>query len=334
MPNRGLRTLRAIDLACAVLVIVGAVRLFALVLHMPLLGYANQYDMARSSACVDLWPALPSPARYAAHQAAPLPRYEVEHVPGGPCYPSSVLAFVELAKGGVTALRWAWLIRGRSFPLQAVGIAEAVALIALMLAFIRAERDRPRARLAHAALFALILSDPAMALWMNTLYTEFATIFFAYATGGLLALAPGKRMPVASTIGSDGRMPAAIAIDSVRRIPVASDGEPIRHRGYLFSVMWIGALAGLAWSRQQYAAFVFVPLLIAAPQWWRCARGGWFTAVIVLIASVAMQASFMAGLPAVRAANDHDFYLGAVLPAARNEDAALTRLGLPHACRA
>ncbi len=289
---------RAVELACLLLVLVGTFRLFALVLHTPMLGYANQYDMARTSACVDLWPALPPSQRYGAHQSAPLPRYVAEHVAGGPCYPSSGIAFVEFARLAVGAARWTGLVKTADFPLQAVGALQAFALLALVLAFCRAERARPWARLAHATVFAVVLADPADALWMNTLYTEFGALFFAYAVAGLLALATIARP----------RWPAALAL--------------------------IVALAGLAGSRQQYAPFAAIPLLILLPYWWGPARRAWIAAAAGVVVTWTLQVAGLAQLPAIHAANNHDFYLGAALPAVHDEAKALQRLGLPSGCRA
>ncbi|MGE5668604.1 MAG: hypothetical protein ACM338_10465, partial [Betaproteobacteria bacterium] len=177
-----------IDFGTGLLVLIGIVRMFVLVLHDPMLGYANQYDMARTSACVDLWPSLPAPERYEAHLSAPLP-YDIErHARAAHCYRSSVVVFVLGAKFLIAVAHAAGLVPEDRFPLQAVGVAGALALIVLVLAFLRAERARPWARLAHASIFAVVLTDPANTLWLNTLYTEPAALFFAYAVAGLLAL--------------------------------------------------------------------------------------------------------------------------------------------------
>ncbi len=167
-----------------------------------------------------------------------------------------------------------------------------------VLAFCCAERARPWARFAHAAVFAVVLTDPANTLWLNTLYTESATLFFAYAVAGLIALAT------------------------------------ITHPGRTTAMAMIVALAGLASSRQQYAPFAVVPLLVLAPYWWRSARVAWVGAALGLAAAWALQADSLATMPAIRAANNHDFYLGAALPSVRNEPQALARLGLPADCRA
>jgi hypothetical protein len=295
--SRGRLPVRAIDLACAVLLCLGAVRLFGVVLQSPLIGYANQYDMVRTSACVDLWPALPSPERYGAHQIAPVERYVAETLPGGPCYPSTVVAFVTLAKAVAGAADALHLRDAGTFPLRLVGIVQALALAASVLWFCMLERRRPWARLAHAAVFALVLADPINALWLNTLYTEPGALLCAYVAIGLAVL-PAARV---------SRWPVIVAA--------------------------VAAAAGLAWSRQQYAPFAVVPLLVLMPYWWHRKRAACAVAAMVLMATWVLQPWALSRLPAIAAANAHDFYLGAALPAVRDEAGALRALGLPANCR-
>src|SRR4051794_9070996 len=72
MPSRSAAIAVTVALA---LLIIGTARIASVVGHSPMAGYANQFDMARTSACVELWPDLPAPARYGAHRAAPVSRY-------------------------------------------------------------------------------------------------------------------------------------------------------------------------------------------------------------------------------------------------------------------
>ena len=65
--------------------------------QQPVLGYANQFDMGRTSACLALWPALPEPARYEAHREAPIGRYVDGERRPDECYVSSELIFSGLA---------------------------------------------------------------------------------------------------------------------------------------------------------------------------------------------------------------------------------------------
>ena len=90
MPERS----RLVALLTVALIVAGAWRLYAIVGATPMLGYANQFDMARTSACVGLWPDLPAPARFEAHPQAPLSHYVRRDDPSDECYLSSELAFV------------------------------------------------------------------------------------------------------------------------------------------------------------------------------------------------------------------------------------------------
>jgi hypothetical protein len=283
--------------ACLLLIALGTVRLIGVVLSEPMLGYANQYDMARMSACIDLWPDVPPAQHSLAHQQAPLTAYLDVHDEAARCYPSSTVVLGALAKGLVRAGGALGLVSRNTYPLQAVGIVQAVALLGVAVAFCYAERFRPWARLAHAGVFALVLADPANGMWLNTLYTEWTALVAAYATVGLVALSPARRASI----------PLAIA--------------------------WICALVALGLSRPQYIAFGVVPLLVLVPACWREKRGMVIAATIGFASSVALQSHWIAGWPSLRVAANYDFYLGAVLPAVRDERLALSRLGLPLDCR-
>jgi GNAT superfamily N-acetyltransferase len=279
------------------LVMIGVVRLLAVVLAEPLQGYANQFDMARTSACIDLWPSLPVPQRYAAHQSAPIVAYVDDRYVDGACYPGTSVALAALAKGlGAAAQAMSFMPKG-ALPLRLFGIVQALVLIAIVLAFCRAERLRPWARLAHASVFAVVLADPANTLWANTLYTEFATMLAAYAAIGYAALAPPDRPQAVRTTAG------------------------------------IAAFTALAFARQQYLAFAAIPWLIVAPRARRDGLAGWLLAGAAIVAVAAVQTHALSSIPSIGAANRHDFWLGAVLPAVRDEPRSLERLGLPPACR-
>src|SRR5438094_195240 len=66
-----------LSLVGTLLVILAIARMGALVLHDPLLGFANQYDMIRTGACVGLYPDLPADKRDEATADAPLERYKL-----------------------------------------------------------------------------------------------------------------------------------------------------------------------------------------------------------------------------------------------------------------
>ena len=157
---------------CVLLIALGTLRLAGVVLSEPMLGYANQYDMARTSACLDLWPDVPFAERSLAHQHAPLPAYIDFHDEAARCFPSTTVAFAAAAKRALQTVGALGLVSLERYPLQAVGVVQGLALLAVVVAFCYAETPRPAARLAHCAVFALVLTDPANGMWLNTLYTE------------------------------------------------------------------------------------------------------------------------------------------------------------------
>ena len=278
------------------LIALGALRLFALALHDPVAGYANQYDMARSSACLGLWPGEAAAPPGVATPAAPIADYRYGGV-GGLCYPSTDVALAAAAVGLDAVLD---RDGRRDFDLRQLGALKALLLVAIALALDRALRARGKARIAHAAIFALLLADPFNALYLNTLYTEFGALAGAY-----LAL---------------GCMGAMILVETPRRMLVVGLG--------------LGLLA-LGCSRMQHVALVPMLALVAvlglrarARPWHGAAIAG----AIAIAASLAFALFLQRTQESVADANRINTVLGAVLPASRDPDALATRLGLTPAC--
>ena len=289
MPERT----RFATLLAFVLIGLGAWRVYAVVGAAPVLGYANQFDMGRISACVGLWPDLSPAARLQAHPEAPIARYVGgERLPDG-CYWSSELLFV----APVAAI----LAEGETVDLRVIGAIKTVTLVAVALALGAMLRRRPAFALVHAVVFALVLCDPIVTLWLNTLYTEFAAILFAYASVVLL-VAIGARATASNTPSSTEV--AALAI----------------------------SLVGLGLSRQQHLwlpALLIFPLVISL--WARARRSAWL--LIAVAGAVAFaQAELIGRHPSIAQANNADVVLGAILPASQDEAMTLKRLGLPERC--
>lgn len=165
---------RRIRLVSILILMSAGLRLLLLVLHDPVLGYANQYDMARLSACLDLWPmGVNQPEK--ATPDAPLRHYSISSVPSAACHISSE---VVLAGALVHAIH---LLTGLSqYDIRAVGLSKALFLIAAILFFAWKLRRRVYAHFIHAVAVLLLLSDPINSLYLNTLYTEFSAVFGAY----------------------------------------------------------------------------------------------------------------------------------------------------------
>jgi hypothetical protein len=289
MPERT----RFATLLAFVLIGIGAWRVYAVVGASPLLGYANQFDMRRTSACVGLWPDVPADASLQAHPEAPLARYVRGERRPGECYLSSELLFVAPVAAALTV--------GDTVDLRVVGAIKAATLVLVAIAVGAMLRRRPAFALIHAIVFALVMCDPIVTLWLNTLYTEFAALLFAYASVVLL-VAIGAR-------------------------PAPSDPPPSLQVAALAV-----SLIGLGLSRQQHLllpALLVLPLVISL---WMRARRSAILLVVVVAAIVVAQTGLIGRHPTIVRANNADVVLGAILPASRDEALTAKRLGLPERC--
>ncbi|MGZ5597552.1 MAG: glycan biosynthesis hexose transferase WsfD [Usitatibacter sp.] len=170
------------------LVVAGLLRAALLVAHDPVMGYANQYDMIRTSACIGLYPDVADPT--SATPAAPVPAYRTRGPRSGLCYLSTevgvdaaVIGIVRLVdkERTVIALRW-------------IGIAKLALLGFTALLVVYALHANPAASLVHGLVFLAVLADPVVTLWFDSLYTEFGAIWGLYATiAALCALAQAER---------------------------------------------------------------------------------------------------------------------------------------------
>jgi hypothetical protein len=278
------------------LLLAGIVRIGWIVGDAPIHGYANQFDTGRTSACIGLWPDLPEPQRYEPHREAPVAKY----VPGprrpAECYASSEVLFAAASTLAWRAAALAGIADPSAMDARFVGGVKAFALVLLAIVLSIALREHTFWLVAHAALFAIVLADPFVTLWLNTLYTEFTATLFAYAAVGCL-----------------------LVLCCIR---------PDRTKWYVLLSL---ALLGLGLSRQQHA---YLPLFLAAlmlPVGWRYRRG--WSAVVVLVAlAVAVAQAFIPRPATIRAANNVNSILGTLLPLARDQTRALAILQLPERC--
>ena len=276
-----------------ILIGVGAWRVYAVVGAAPLVGYANQFDMRRTSACIGLWPDLPLPERLQAHPEAPIARYVRGERRPDECYWSSELIFV----APVAAL----LAEGKTIDLRVIGGLKAAALVAMALAFGAMLRRQPTLAVVHAAVFALVICDPIVTLWINTLYTEFSAVLFAYASVVLL-VAVGARATTSN--------PPSVA--QVAALTVSLIGLGLsRQQHFLLPALLVFPLAVLLWERARRSALLLV-------------------AVAAMIAFG--QAELIVRHPTIAQANSADVVLGAILPSSADEALTAQRLGLPPRC--
>jgi hypothetical protein len=208
-------------LICCFLLAIGLFRLFALVLHDPVLGYGNSYDMVRIQACHQLWPKDTSVDISQGTPAAPLRVYQ--HYDAGPdsadCMPSSELLFTSLAIAGSDAVN---ILRGGKWvSIKAVGAVKAIALAALaIIACLLFTRSGQTAfMLGNALFFALLLTDPGITLYLNTFYSEFSAVFFLY--GLLLSLAWQGPSPTQRSLYWPALMLLGFAVSKPQHLPLS-----------------------------------------------------------------------------------------------------------------
>ncbi len=173
---------RAIKLATLALLMLAALRMLTLVLHNPVVGYANQYDMLRSSACIDLWPG-PAAANLSeaeleiATPKAPIPVYQRRVFDRSNCYWSS-----DVALSSAALLLHDVVVGGIDVDLGWIGAFKTALLLACVLWLSVLLKPYPRAGLLHAAVVFLVLADPFVMLYTNTIYTEFGAVLGLYLT--------------------------------------------------------------------------------------------------------------------------------------------------------
>ncbi len=291
---------RAVALVAWFLLALAAARVLAVVAHDPLAGYANQFDMTRTAGCIGLWPDRPEAERALAHPAAPFARY----VRGAPlpewCQPGTEVALVAFVDR-VDRIAGAIGLGDRDgLDLRALGAFKALLLLAAMLAVDSGLRASAGGRVVHAAIAAFVLADPFNTLWLNTLYTEFAALWGAYLSLGMLAV-------------------------------LASVAQPQRWAWALFVL----GLAALGASRVQHAVLVPVLLVLAAlavRDGGRTRRIGLALGVVVATGALALHARTLRTHAQLAQVNRTDAVFGALLPASRDPAALLARLDLPPAC--
>jgi hypothetical protein len=208
------------------------------------------------------------------------------------CRPGSALLF---AWGGMTAAQLFQDKRGASVDLRWIGGATFVftALCVLLLAVLL--RRHPPAAFLHGLTVLLVLGDPMVGLWFNTMYAESATLLGVYLVVGLLV---------------------AIAL---RRAANA----------FLWSALCAGiVLLGL--SKHQFFALPLLLFVMALPALWHAGRRG--TGVVAAAALVAFAAFFLPGNEGAIRANRFDTYLLSLAAASDDPPRTIAGLGLPRRC--
>jgi hypothetical protein len=297
MPRPGAAACRWLWLAAALCL---CLRLGYVLTHQPLAGFANQFDMLRTTGCLGLVPAVES-APGAPPAAAPIERYAVGAARDPSCLPGTEVLIAGVARVLDRSGDALGLGDPASMPLRLLAWTKA-GLLLLALGFIdwrlRAHRG---ARVVHAGLAAVVLVDPFNTLYLAGFYSEFAALLSCW-----LALA----LPLTWLL----------------------DGKPPGHRGAL---CWGLILAALALSRFQHA---LIPLLLLAWMLLLARRARWASGplllwpVLALLPALALQLSVQGQSPSIADANRWNSFFGAAMPAAGDATRFARDLGLPERC--
>lgn len=171
------------------ILLLAAIRMILLWSDDPMLAVANNYDMIRVQACIDAYPdraaSIPPEAN---SYDSPIERYRFVRGVGAPCFFTSEALFAAIAW---PAARLESHFGDGSFSVRWVGGVKLVLLLSAVFAVHRAlRRSSSDAMLTagHAALVLLVLSDPALSLYLNGFYAEFSAVFFAYILLAALAV--------------------------------------------------------------------------------------------------------------------------------------------------
>ncbi|HUQ27784.1 MAG TPA: hypothetical protein VM051_04285 [Usitatibacter sp.] len=273
------------------LILAGLARAGAVILQDPMVGYANQSDMHGTSACVGLFPAA-DPASRAPTADAPISRYALGARTDG-CYLSAEVGISATA----VALARATGVDATRFRLQWVGYVKLALLFGAAFLIAWLLRDHPAASAFHGLVVLLVLADPVVTLWMNTLYQEFALVWSLYlvmAAGCVLALYDRQSL--------------------------------------LTWALLVMGLVVLAVARAEYALLAPVLFIAAWPWLWHSSHRLTTAAAVITIAAMGV-GLFVLPKPLQVAKGDRtDTYLQLIVPASSSTIRGLGTLGLPDTC--
>ena len=232
-----------------VLLLLGLLRATLLVMQDPLAGYGDQYDTHRTASCLGLAPDVPAADGGKLH--GPYPLYRSERTVKVECYPSTEVAFGAAVLAATGALH----VEGKGIRLQWFGLGKLALLFITAILIAWTFHDHPAASIAHGAVMLLVLSDPVVTLWFNTLSTEFFVVWSIYAI-----------------------------IASACALAISDRGAIV-----MWSLLTLSVIA-LAFSREQFA--LLGPVLVAFSAPWLWYRSGPVTGVIFFMAALSAAVAF------------------------------------------
>ena len=301
------------------LVGLAAVRVFYVVLHDPMFGYGNQFDMGRTAACLDLWPELPGGPREIGYFEAPVEKHRLVKIASQACYPGIEAAFDKLVIT-LDGVRRHFAGEPDRVDMRVIGLFKAMLLFAAAWRVHKALRPRPGAALMHAVILLFVIADPLNTLYLNTLYGEFFAVLGTYlATAG-------------------------IAAHCINRANCATQVQPCRNAGWGSLLLFSSGVLCLAFSRMQHVLLpiFFIVLFVLLRSGERSAthspreRLVVRTTIVMLAMATAVSISgnlrFSANSPVFHEVNRSNVLFGALLPSTESPQTTTAALGLPPEC--
>ncbi|MBK8676457.1 MAG: hypothetical protein IPN27_08755 [Cellvibrionales bacterium] len=291
-------TQRCLTLIACLFLFMGIGRIFSLVTHSPVLGYANNYDMIRLQACHQIWPADRFVNITTGTPTAPLRRYTLEKHVDTPCFPSSELLFTTI---GIELGKLKNKVTGEELiSIKTIGAVKALFLVItiLLASLFFYRRAMYSTLLANALVTLLVLSDPGVTLYMNTFYTEFSAVYFLYLTLiGVVVLAKN-------------------------------------HWRLIYSWILLIGLVGLSFSKPQHAPLAFC--IAALLSLYALTKKQWAAAPLMLLCAalpfIAQQGGWYAPRNESMIRTDNINLVGSMLGISHSPEKILADLGLPAAC--
>jgi hypothetical protein len=267
----------------------GALRALSLILASPVHGYADQGDAIRIGACVGAKPAV---AAYSVVSEPVNSKYLRTQVDPTRCAFSAAVPMVQAALAIDSVFRTS---DDEGFDIRFLGMLYFLALFSIVVAIDRAAINRPRLRLANAVVFALVLCDPVVTLYFNTLLTEPIALIGFYGSLAVLVFAS---------------------------------------RGISTGLLIAFGLASfvLALSRTQH--FV-LPIVFAFALWFTSRRGTKrikFAPFVIATIAAAVSLQMSSHVDTLRTVNRANAVLHVLAPASNDASRFMTRLGLSEAC--
>jgi len=296
--------------ATALLLVLGCARLFQVVLHSPMLGYANNSDFIKLSSTVGIWLDEPGVDPLAGHPSAPFRHYRShgKHIEEFRYLSSEVfLAYPAVAASDL--LNWFRGIRKDRFDLRTLGAVKGIFFLAAGV-FLTALffRRSPWAGLISALIFVTTICDPINSLYFNTLYLDDSAVFFTYLAVGMALLLLSTEHPPTWLIAS-----FCVAV-------VFAGWSKMQHPGLPLAL----ALAfGVAQASRRAHGHRSALRMIVPPVG---------AALLTLTGGIMHNRSPSARGMVSAAATDAWFNMA--LPSFRNPEAVVDSLGLPARCRA